>query len=297
MSKGLILVVEDDADISRLLRIYFSGQGYQVAVAQRGQDALAQAYRHVPGVIVLDIELPDISGYEVCRRLRTNNLTRYVPIIFLTHKGERSDLIKGLELGADDYITKPFDMEELKLRIQNSMALIQGMKGVEPVSGLPGSSMVTDHLRQLQAQSGDWTYIDLHLAWFREFSEVYGWSAADEVVRMVAKMMREVVEQDGDAHDFMGHPARDTFVIISSVSDIDRMTGTLVRRFAVESQQHYSFMDRDRGHMLLTDSEDTREIPLMTMVVGSVSTRTQDFTDVQDIIEQAIQDRRRNARM
>ena len=122
MSKGRILVVEDDFDISNMLRIYFSGQGYEVQVAPRGGDALTMTRKQLPNLIVLDIMLPDMNGYDVCRELRTTTRTSHIPIIFLTQKDERSDKIQGLELGADDYITKPFDIEELKLRVQNAIS-------------------------------------------------------------------------------------------------------------------------------------------------------------------------------
>ena len=121
MGKGRILVVEDDFDISNMLRIYFTSQGYDVAIAGRGGEALDRCRQQLPNVIVLDIMLPDIDGYEVCTRLRTNLRTSHIPIIFLTQKDERSDRIAGLELGADDYITKPFDIEELRLRVQGAI--------------------------------------------------------------------------------------------------------------------------------------------------------------------------------
>ena len=121
MSKGRILVVEDDFDISNMLRIYFQSQDFEVTVAPRGGEALELCRRQLPHVIVLDIMLPEMDGYEVCRRLRSNLRTSHVPIIFLTQRDERSDKIAGLELGADDYITKPFDIEELRLRVQSSI--------------------------------------------------------------------------------------------------------------------------------------------------------------------------------
>jgi DNA-binding response OmpR family regulator len=117
MSKGRILVVEDDFDISNMLRIYFGSQGYEVQVAQRGGDALAMTRKQLPNLIMLDINLPDINGYDVCQELRTTTRTSHIPIIFLTQKDDRPDKIRGLELGADDYITKPFDIEELKWRV------------------------------------------------------------------------------------------------------------------------------------------------------------------------------------
>src|SRR5512139_2090912 len=118
MSKGRLLVVEDDYDVSNMLRIYFDAQGYETTVATRGEEALEVCRRKLPSLVVLDILLPDINGYEVCRQLRRNARTSHIPIIFLTQKDERSDQIAGLEMGADDYITKPFDLELLLLRVE-----------------------------------------------------------------------------------------------------------------------------------------------------------------------------------
>jgi DNA-binding response OmpR family regulator len=111
MGNARLLVVEDDIDIANMLKIYFTGMQYDVDVAHRGRDALERTRHVLPHLIVLDIMLPDIDGYEVCRTLRTSTRTSHIPVIFLTQKDERSDKLQGLELGADDYITKPFDIE------------------------------------------------------------------------------------------------------------------------------------------------------------------------------------------
>jgi DNA-binding response OmpR family regulator len=99
MSKARLLVVEDDFDISNMLRIYFTGQNYEVDIAPRGNVALEKTRQNLPHLIILDIMLPDIDGFEVCRILRTSTRTSHVPIIFLTQKDERSDRLQGLELG------------------------------------------------------------------------------------------------------------------------------------------------------------------------------------------------------
>src|SRR5512136_3343189 len=149
MAKGRILVVEDDTDISNMLRIYFTSQGYDVVVTPRGGDALERCRQQLPHVVVLDIMLPDIDGYEVCSRMRTNLRTSHIPIIFLTQKDERSDKIAGLELGADDYITKPFDIEELRLRVKNQIDRAERDNYTDPNSGLPSGKLIEEQLRLL----------------------------------------------------------------------------------------------------------------------------------------------------
>ncbi|HRQ32442.1 MAG TPA: response regulator, partial [Anaerolineales bacterium] len=100
MGKARLLIVEDDIDIGNMLKIYFGGMDFDVDVAVRGSEALEKTKHALPHLIVLDIMLPDIDGYEVCRALRTNMRTSHIPVIFLTQKDERSDKLQGLELGA-----------------------------------------------------------------------------------------------------------------------------------------------------------------------------------------------------
>ncbi|MGD9092115.1 MAG: response regulator, partial [Anaerolineales bacterium] len=149
MGKARLLIVEDDADISNMLKIYFTGQDYIVDIAARGSDALEKTRQNLPHLIVLDIMLPDIDGFEVCQILRTNTRTSHVPIIFLTQKDERSDKLQGLELGADDYITKPFDIEELKLRVQRAIERAEQQSLTDPHSGLPSARLIEDQLRRI----------------------------------------------------------------------------------------------------------------------------------------------------
>jgi PleD family two-component response regulator len=294
MTKGRILVVEDDFDISNMLRIYFSGQGYEVQVAPRGGDALTMTRKQLPNLIVLDIMLPDMNGYDVCRELRTTTRTSHIPIIFLTQKDERSDKIQGLELGADDYITKPFDIEELKLRVQNAIAASNRQTQIDSKSNLPTGRLIEDHLRTLMHSQKIWAYVDLKINNFDAFTDVYGFVAGDEVIRFMALLMGEVIDELGTPDDYAGHPGRDNFITITHTQDLDRFKEKMVARFDDEVRQHYSFIDRERGYILVPDSlVGERQVTLMTLSTGSVSTRTHQFSDIREITELAAEDRRR----
>lgn len=288
MSKGRILIVEDDLDISNMLRIYFSGQGYDVAVAARGGDALDETRKALPQLIVLDIMLPDMNGYDVCRELRKTTRTSHIPIIFLTQKDERSDKITGLELGADDYITKPFDIEELKLRVKNQIDRAERENYTDPNSGLPSSAIIEERLRDLMRSTETWTYFDCKVNNFDDFKEVYGFVAGTEVMRFMALLMGEVVDTNGTPNDFLGHPGSDNFVIITYAADSEKFKEYVTEKFNQDVQQHYSFIDRERGYM----EREGKEVPLMTLVVGAVSNATHQFADIREITERAAEDRR-----
>ena len=295
MSKGRILVVEDDFDISNMLRIYFSGQGYEVQVAPRGGDALSMTRKQLPDLIMLDIMLPDMNGYDVCRELRTTTRTKHVPIIFLTQRDERSDKIIGLELGADDYVTKPFDIEELKLRVQNAITAAKRQVNLDPKSQLPTGTLIEDHLRNLMRDGQNWTYLDIKINTFEQFREVYGFVAGDEVIRFMAMILREIVDDIGTPDDFIGHPGNDNFIIITHAEDTKRVQNRMAERFEDGIKQHYSFIDRERGYILVPDANGRadRQVELMSLAVGAVSTRTHQFSDIREITELAADNRRR----
>ena len=291
MAKGRILIVEDDFDISNMLRIYFSGQGYDVMVAPRGGEAFSLARQQLPHLIILDIMLPDMDGYAVCRQLRQTIRTSHIPIIFLTQKDERSDRIAGLELGADDYITKPFDIEELKLRVQNAIARALRDNLSDPKSGLPSGRLIEDELRKLMRSSG-WAFLDCKIEHFAPFKEVYGFVASDEVLRFTGLLIREVVDELGTPNDFIGHPGSENFVVITTEASAAAVKTRIKTRFAEEIKTHYSFIDRERSYVLSRGPDNAdAQTPLMIMLVGIVSS-SQEVSDIREITELASEARR-----
>lgn len=295
MSKGRILVVEDDFDISNMLRIYFTGQGFEVSVAPRGGEALALTRKSIPHLIVLDIMLPDMDGYAVCKELRTTTRTSHIPIIFLTQKDERSDKIAGLELGADDYITKPFDIEELKLRVTNAIARQERDNSLDPRTGLPSGRLIEEHLRKI-IRKPDWALLDCRINHFEPFKDAYGFIAGDEVLRFTSILLGEVVDEGGTPNDFIGHPGGDNFVIVTTHANSATVRDRLKARFKEEVQTHYNFVDREQG-FIVTKQADGAEVKtsLMTMAVGLISPETHSFSDIREITEMAAEARRRDS--
>ncbi|MGZ9223931.1 MAG: GGDEF domain-containing response regulator [Anaerolineales bacterium] len=295
MGKARLLVVEDDVDIGNMLKIYFSGMDFDVDVAVRGSDALEKTKQVLPHLIVLDIMLPDIDGYEVCRNLRTNMRTSHIPVIFLTQKDERSDKLQGLELGADDYITKPFDIEELKLRVQGAIRRSERESLTDPRSGLPAGRLIEEQLRRIIRVKG-WALLDARVNNFESFKDVYGFVASDDVLRFTAMMIGEIVDELGTTSDFIGHAGGDNFIIITTEEKASRIKLRLKDRFNKEVQTHYNFIDRQQGFMETPAADGAMsKVPFMTMSVGIVSPSTDSFADIREITELAAEARRQDA--
>lgn len=134
MAKERILVIEDDADILQLLKYNLAKEGYQVTGAASGEEALKALKISLPDLVLLDLMLPGIDGLEVCRLLKREARTSQVPIIMLTAKGEEADIVTGLELGADDYITKPFSPRVMLARVRTALRRRQAEP---PAAGAP----------------------------------------------------------------------------------------------------------------------------------------------------------------
>ncbi len=295
MGKARLLVVEDDVDISTMLKIYFSGLGYDVDTAMRGSDALEKTRHALPHLIVLDIMLPDIDGYEVCRTLRTNTRTSHIPVIFLTQKDERSDRLQGLELGADDYITKPFDIEELKLRVQGAIRRSERESLTDPRSGLPAGRLIEEQLRKIIREPG-WAFLDMRINNFEPFKDVYGFVAGDDVLRFTGMLIGEVLDELGTSTDFVGHAGGDNFIIVTTDGASNGVRARLKERFAEEVKTHYNFIDRQQGFIVAPGADGQNEqFPLMTLAIGLVSPSQTSFTDIREITELAAEARRQDA--
>jgi len=295
MGKARLLIVEDDNDIATMLRLYFASQGYEVDIAGRGSEALEKTRQSMPHLIILDIMLPDFDGFEVCRTLRTHTRTSHVPIIFLTQKDERSDKLQGLELGADDYITKPFDIEELKLRVQRAISRAEQQSLTDPRSGLPSGRLIEEQLRRI-IQSDGWALMDVRINAFSAFTDAYGFVAGDDVLRFTAMLLNEIVNQLGTPEDFIGHVGGSNFILITTQDRAEAIRKTLKERFAQEVRAHYNFLDREQGYLLVTDDSGRAvKVPLMTLAVGLISPKDHTFTDIREITELAAEARRVDA--
>ncbi|MBN2393332.1 MAG: response regulator [Anaerolineae bacterium] len=292
MSGGRVLVVEDDFDISSMLQLYFKTQGYEVYVAPRGGVALEMTRQNMPNVIVLDIMLPDIDGYEVCRQLRTNLRTSHIPIIFLTQKDERNDKIQGLELGADDYITKPFDLEELRLRVRNTIKSAEVASLTSPSTGLASGRLIEQQLRELMRKQ-DWGILYIGISGLSAFNEVYGFVAGEEVLRFTGMLLNDVIDEMGTADDFIGHIGGDNFIIITRKELVDPLRTEIAQRFSESVGTHYDFMTRTQGYLVIKNDDGKEEhVPLMTLQVGALTVEDGPFTDIREITEAAAEVRR-----
>lgn len=224
-----LLIVEDDPDISEMLEDYFNDQEYRVLTAEEGEIAIEICRSKPPDLILLDIRLPDIDGYTVAEKLRSNQRTREIPIIFLTEKRTKPDRLQGLELGADDYVTKPFDIQELGLRVRNALRRAHQEGLTNPVTRLPNGRLVDERLRACLREDR-WAALRITLKNLDHFRETYGFVASDDVLRAVGLMIQDVAGETGASSDFVGHLDAYAFVIVTDPERVGRLQERILGR-------------------------------------------------------------------
>jgi len=261
VDKPNILIVEDDLDLAEMLNSYFRVQNYEVYTAAWGEEAIEISRDNDMDLIVLDIRLPDIDGFEVCRRLRTQRKTQDIPIVFLTEKRDRVDKLQGLELGVVDYITKPFDIQELRLRVRNAINRANQQTVVNPVTDLPEGTMVDERLRNLTENNAPWALLRVNISSLSRFREMYGFVAADDVLRAVTLMVRNAVREYGSSEDYIGHIGPEDFVIITQKDNVNRIKERIESRIKQSREYFYPLRDRDKAreameanHLMLTSN-------------------------------------------
>ncbi len=239
----MLLLVEDDIDLAEMLGEYFRVQGYDVEAVHWGEDAVGACLRSNPDLVLLDIRLPDLDGFEVARRLRSNRRTESTPIIFLTEKRERADRLKGLGLGVQDYVTKPFDIQELRLRVRNALQRSDQSPLINPVTGLPQSTLLDEQLSECLGNP-HWGLLLIRLSGLERFREQYGFLASDDTLRAAQLMIMEIVREIGSQDDFVGHLDSEDFLILTESGNLESLERKIRTRLQEALTYFYPLHDR-----------------------------------------------------
>jgi len=284
MTAKRILVVEAEEYNVQRLQQTFQAEGLEVLVARSGQEAWDLCRRQLPQAILLDTNLPDIDGYELLRRIRGSLRTRHIHITFLTTRTERRDKIAGLEMGADDYIIKPYDIDEVRLRVRNALRRTGEGNLVNPATGLPGSRLIQEQLRDLLRRQDDWALMRIVLLHLDEFADAYGFLAGEDVLRTTAQILSETLDEWGEPSDFIGHSGGDEFVIITSIGAAAKLTPSLANQLEAIGHIHYAPQERAQGFVTIRQSDGSQiQAPLLRADVHVITAQDGPFHDIMQL--------------
>ncbi len=273
-----ILVVDDDPDIARFVEVNLRSAGYDVAVAADGEEALEKAGELRPDLVLLDVMMPRIDGFEVAQRLRKNPQTANTSIIMLTAKALSADKVTGLQSGADDYIIKPFDPIELLARVKGTLRRAKEMRNLSPLTGLPGNIRIQEEIERQVREARPFAVLYCDLDNFKTYNDQKGFVRGDRLIQATARIIQDAVVEFDTSDGFVGHVGGDDFVAVVNPDVAEQVAKRICERFDGSRSGFYESEDLDRGFIRMEDRKGVmQDVPLVAISVGIATTARRAF--------------------
>ena len=282
-----ILIVDDDQDIARILRFRLQKKGYECVLASNGLEALEKIDTHHPDLVLLDVMMPKMDGFTTCREIRRRNAWCRIPVIMLTAKGDVADKVSGIGEGADDYIVKPFEFEELLARVQMILRRTQETMSANPLTGLPGNNVISRKIDAFIANGTDFAACYVDLDHFKAYNDEYGFEAGDKVIKFTAEILGRVTEELG-LDSFVGHIGGDDFLFLVDLDSCESCCQVVIERFDRGILRFYRDEHVRSGYMESINRQGQRvRLPLMSVSIGVVPNAQRSFTDAMQVSNRA----------
>ena len=282
-----ILIADDEPHIRQILRFTLERAGYQVFTAADGEEALIRANEIKPSLVLLDVMMPKIDGYEVCRKMRQDFSLNQIPVIMLSARGDQRDRVAGLEGGANDYLVKPYSNEELLLRVKNVLEWNIRQKEANPLTGLPGNTAIEREMIARISQKTPYAFLYVDIDNFKGFNDYYGYQKGDDIIEFLADVLRRTVVKLGANEDFVGHIGGDDFVMVVAPSRAEIMAQYVVDEFDKGTLLLLDQEDVKRGYLEVRDRQgELKRIPVMSVTIAlvkSTDNQIEHFAEVNDI--------------
>jgi diguanylate cyclase (GGDEF)-like protein len=273
-----ILVVDDDPDIARFVEVNLRSAGYDVSVASDGEEALDKAQALRPDLVLLDVMMPRIDGFEVAQRLRRNPQTANTSIIMLTAKALSTDKVLGLTAGADDYIIKPFDPIELLARVKGTLRRAKEMRNLSPLTGLPGNIRIQEEIERMVREDRPFAVLYSDLDNFKAYNDQKGFVRGDRLIQAAARVIQDAVAGYAGSDGFVGHVGGDDFVAVVPPDVAEEVAKRIVEDFDAQIGDFYEREDVERGFVEVEDRKGIlQKLPLVGVSVGIATTQVRNF--------------------
>jgi diguanylate cyclase (GGDEF)-like protein len=236
---SFLLVVDDNEDLRHVVAQVLRLAGHEVVEAPNGKSALLAVEAREPDLIVLDLWMPEMDGLAVCRALKGNPFRARIPILMLTAQSDLEHKVEGFEAGADDYLAKPFEPVELKVRVQSLLRLVQRESDRNPSSGLPGGRAIEAEIARRVGDSAQvpFAVIYFDLDHFKPFADAFGFAVADATIAATGPALHRALMRANVPNDFAGHIGGDDFIAITSIETAETVAQAASEEFyqAVET--------------------------------------------------------------
>ena len=283
-----ILVVDDDPDIREAIRLTLDSITYNIVEAENGTKALELVMTEEPDLIILDLMMPGVSGLEVCQKLKESALTSHLPILMLTAKNQIDDKIKGLAIGADEYLAKPFEPLELEARVKALIRQVRRDLYANPMTKLPGNVAIEKELQTLIEVKKKFAFAYVDIDNFKAYNDTYGYASGDSAIKLTARAIIDNVKNFGNPDDFVGHIGGDDFIFITTPDKVEHISQRLIQTFDGLAPLQYNNEDRKNGYIVTKNRQgETKKFPIITISIAIITNEVMDITHHVQVSERA----------
>ena len=295
MSK--ILLVDDDADLAELVETKLASEGHEVFTIHTGEGAFELAKKVKPDIALLDIMLPSVTGYQICRKIRKDPELYSMAVLIVTALGEEPEVLHGLEQGADDYIVKPFKLEKLMEKLSFLDNLRESIIRKNPLTNLPGTDAIKREINHRLARNIDIAVCYIDIQQFKPFCALKGKDGQKKTLLFMAKQLTSLIRSMGIYESFTAHIGGEHFAVLLNVEDHERFCSGLIRAFDHEIKQLYTPDEVAKGRIFARDKKGREgEYPLMSLAIGIAHNGTREYKSANKIFEVLAQIRQRMKR-
>ncbi len=283
-----ILAVDDEPDILRLTQFLLESWGYEVSTAASGREAVERAQMEEPDLILMDVNMEEMNGFEACEKIKNDFATSFIPVIMLTSQDQVQNKVHGLGKGADDYVIKTVDPLELQARIEMVIRRTQEQSGANPLTRLPGNLALEREIKKRLDSGEPFSVCYCDLDNFKAYNDKYGYEAGDRVIFHTAQTIMNSVRALGDNGDFVGHIGGDDFVVVTTPVRDKLTCKAIAETFDGSIVKFYHAEDLARGSIEIENRSGTLErFPIMSITMAIVSGVKGDFPSTHVIAERA----------
>lgn len=283
-----ILAVDDEPDILRLTQFLLESWGYEVSTASSGKEAVEQAQVIEPDLILMDVNMEEMNGFEACEKIKGDFATSFIPVIMLTSQDQVQNKVHGMGKGADDYVIKTVDPLELQARIEMVIRRTQEQSGANPLTRLPGNLALEREIKK-RLDTGDAfsvCYCDLDN--FKAYNDKYGYEAGDKVIFHTAQIIMNTVRGLSESDDFVGHIGGDDFVVLTTPERDNAIVKAIAAKFDETIVEFYDDEDLERKSIQIENrAGELERFPIMSITLAIISGSKEDFESTHVIAERA----------
>jgi PleD family two-component response regulator len=279
--KTVILVADDEDSMVSMLREALLSVRYEVVVAHNGEEAIEKLRKSPPDLVLLDVQMPKMNGYDVCRQIKSDVFLRHIPVMLLTAQAGTNNKVTGLEQGADDYLTKPFEMDELMARIRTLLRRTRLGLEANPLTRLPGNVTIENEILSRIQKNTPFAVLYLDLNSFKAYNDIYGFAKGDDAIRETARV---ILTQSDTVQGFVGHIGGDDFIVITGPSEAEGLCQKIIKAFDEKSPDFYTPEDRTRGYVETKDRRGAvTQYPLLSMAIGVVTNQLRPLSSLGEV--------------